>query len=469
MIKERENVIARVSAIVQSGVSVLAFILASWLSHYPDGFILKDSKEYLFFSVLIMPLWMLLIQYNQLDRMCRDQGYGYLLFKYLRLVLIGTSLLYAASLVIDSHRPLVHFKTLALFFVFDFLFLFTLKTTMFRIMKFFRRRGYNSRQILIIADEMSVGFIDHLISTKDWGYRIHGIMTHSELIAGKYGNDFSVLPCCDGISPILDNAAIDEVFYCKGNIDIDEIDRLLTLCSEVGVVFRLNPALPPKVSARSKFVLFNDEPVFVFRKIPENYLALKMKATFDLVFSAMVIVVLSPLMALIALVIKFQDGGPVFFRQERVGLNGRRFQCLKFRTMVVNAEALRDQLMNQNEVSGPVFKIKMDPRVTKFGRILRKTSLDELPQFFNVFHGDMSVVGPRPPIPAEVKQYERWQNRRLSMKPGITCIWQVSGRNEIDFKKWMEMDLHYIDNWSLKLDLIIILKTIKVMFEGTGH
>jgi len=180
------------------------------------------------------------------------------------------------------------------------------------------------------------------------------------------------------------------------------------------------------------------------------------------------VIFLSPVFFVIAMLIKM-DGGPVFFLQKRMGLNGRRFACIKFRTMVVDAERMQASLMSQNEQEGPVFKIKKDPRITKIGRVLRKTSLDELPQFFNVLQGNMSIVGPRPPIPSEVKLYKRWQTRRLSMKPGITCIWQVSGRNNIPFEQWMKLDMQYIDSWSLKLDFIILLKTIKVVFTGDGQ
>ncbi len=184
--------------------------------------------------------------------------------------------------------------------------------------------------------------------------------------------------------------------------------------------------------------------------------------------SLIILVLISPVMLGIAILIKLEDGGPVLFKQTRVGRHGRLFKCLKFRTMVVNAEDLKEKLMSLNEQEGPVFKIKHDPRVTRVGRFLRKTSLDELPQFINVLLGDMSIVGPRPPVPSEVKQYERSLNRRLSINPGITCIWQVSGRNNIPFDKWMEMDMEYIDNWSLMLDFIIIMKTFKVIFKRDG-
>lgn len=195
---------------------------------------------------------------------------------------------------------------------------------------------------------------------------------------------------------------------------------------------------------------------------------LKMKSTLDFFFSFTVIMLVSPVFLMIAVAIRLEDGGPVLFTQERVGLNGRRFSIFKFRTMVTNAEALKISLQGQNEQTGPVFKITNDPRVTRIGRFLRRTSFDELPQFFNVIRGEMSVVGPRPPIPSEVEKYKKWQKRRLTMKPGITCTWQVSGRNNIPFKEWVKLDLEYIDNWSLTRDAVLILKTIKVILTGTG-
>jgi len=166
--------------------------------------------------------------------------------------------------------------------------------------------------------------------------------------------------------------------------------------------------------------------------------------------------------------IKATSKGPVFFVQQRIGYNGRLFNCLKFRTMIENAEEIKKDLKKLNEMDGPVFKIKNDPRITKVGRFLRKTSIDELPQIINVLKGDMSLVGPRPPVPDEVSQYELEDRRRLSMRPGITCIWQVNGRNAIGFDKWMELDRQYIDNWSLWLDIKILAKTIPAVLRGSG-
>jgi exopolysaccharide biosynthesis polyprenyl glycosylphosphotransferase len=180
-------------------------------------------------------------------------------------------------------------------------------------------------------------------------------------------------------------------------------------------------------------------------------------------------VVMSPIKVIAAVLIKLTSPGPVLFKQERCGLNGRLFTMYKFRSMVDNAEQLRFELETLNEMQGPVFKSSRDPRITKIGKFIRRFSIDEFPQIYNVLRGDMSLVGPRPPLPQEVSRYQHWQRRRLSMKPGITCLWQISGRNQVtSFEDWMKLDLTYIDNWSLLLDLKILLKTIPVVLMGRG-
>jgi exopolysaccharide biosynthesis polyprenyl glycosylphosphotransferase len=193
-----------------------------------------------------------------------------------------------------------------------------------------------------------------------------------------------------------------------------------------------------------------------------------LKRVFDIAVSGAALWVLMPLLLGVAALVKLTSRGPVLFRQKRVGLHGKPFSMLKFRTMVENAEALKASLATQNEMDGPVFKMKRDPRITPIGRFLRKFSIDELPQLLNVLRGDMSVVGPRPPVPSEVAKYEGWQRRRLSVRPGLTCVWQVSGRNEISFEQWMYMDLQYIDHWSFSSDLALIFRTVPVVLLGRG-
>jgi len=376
-------------------------------------------------------------------------------------------LLLASIVILDFHSlsrlVLVVFASLNLVVIFLY------KLLGFIVMKSLRGRGYNTRTILVIADEDSWFFIDRLVNTKEWGYDVWAILSDSTYIKDKYGGKYSVLNECDNMAEIIDVETIDEVMYCKRDLNQDEIRRFIYTCAEVGITFRLHSELLSVVSMRSHLTYLKQLPFLTFMNTPRNYLALLVKSAMDYLVSSLILIAISPVMLGIALAIKIGDGGSVFFKQPRVGLNGRRFLCYKFRTMVTNAEDLKSDLTDQNEQAGPVFKIKNDPRVTRVGSFLRKTSLDELPQFINVLRGEMSIVGPRPPVPAEVEQYERWQRRRLSMKPGITCIWQVSGRNNIPFDQWMKMDMQYIDTWSLKLDFILFIKTIKVVLTGDGY
>jgi len=196
---------------------------------------------------------------------------------------------------------------------------------------------------------------------------------------------------------------------------------------------------------------------------------LVVKRIIDIVFSVILLFLLAPVLLIAALLVKFSSGGPILFRQERMGVNKRRFMILKFRTMVPNAEKMLAELEEQNEASGPVFKIMKDPRITPIGKVLRRTSIDELPQLFNVLKGDMSLVGPRPLAVRDFEGFsEDWQRRRFSVPPGITCLWQVSGRSSISFEQWMKMDLQYLDEWSLWLDMRILARTISAVLTGSG-
>ena len=188
------------------------------------------------------------------------------------------------------------------------------------------------------------------------------------------------------------------------------------------------------------------------------------KRAIDIIGAGSGLLLLSPVIVIVACAIKFTSKGPIFFSQKRVGKNGELFDMYKFRSMVVNAEELKEKLAHQNEMSGPMFKMKDDPRVTKVGKFIRKTSLDELPQLWNVLKGDMSLVGPRPSLHKEVVQFEKWMYRRLSVKPGLTCYWQVSGRNNIDFEDWMKLDIKYVDERNIWIDIKLIFKTVLVLF-----
>lgn len=466
MLKEREPVLEKLNVVFQVILTILCFDGAKWLTHKFFVPVQSDLTQYKIILFIIVPLWLLILNQSNLGRIGRLKMYSVLFVEYLTAIIIGNVLLYVAIVFLDLNS--VSRLVLGIFALLNLVVLYSYKFILSATMKYLRREGLNSRLILIIADEDSSFFIDRLVETKDWGYRIWAIMTDDEVIKSKYGKEFHIIPCVSDLSEVIDNKAIDEVFYCKSSLEQNEIQRFIYSCAEVGVVFRMQSLLLNYIKMQSTLSFLNQMPFLTFRNTPDNYLALKFKTILDYFISLLVLIILSPVILIIAFLIKF-DGGPVLFMQKRMGLNGRHFMCYKFRTMIVNAESLQQSLMTQNEQEGPVFKIKHDPRVTKIGHFLRKTSLDELPQFINVLKGEMAVVGPRPPIPSEVKQYKRWQNRRLSMKPGITCIWQVSGRNNIPFDQWMKMDMQYIDTWSLKLDMIILLKTVRVVFSGDGQ
>jgi len=466
MLKEREPVLEKLSIVFQVFLTLISFLVALRITNAFFSEISLDSIQYKILSFIIVLLWILLLDQANLGQVGRIKMYSVLFIEYLTSIFIGIILLFATIVILDLN--VISRLALGVFAILDLVVLFSFKYVLFTTMRFVRREGMNSRLILILADKDSCYFIDRLIDTKDWGYRIWAIMSDDPEIKEKYGSEYHLIPYERDLSVIIDNKAIDEVIYCKSSLDQNEIQKFIYSCAEVGVVFRMQSLLLNYVKMQSTLSYLNQMPFLTFRNTPDNYLALKIKSFLDFTISICVLIFLSPVMFFIALLIK-RDGGPVFFLQKRTGLNGRHFYCYKFRTMVVNAESLQSTLLDKNEQEGPVFKIKNDPRITKIGRFLRKTSLDELPQFINVLKGEMSVVGPRPPVPSEVKQYKRWQTRRLSMKPGITCIWQVSGRNNIPFEQWMKMDMQYIDTWSLKLDLIIILKTVRVIFTGDGQ
>ncbi len=271
------------------------------------------------------------------------------------------------------------------------------------------------------------------------------------------------------LSKALNEYAVDEVIFADSLNVMPETREVIQLCFEQGIQTTLVADVFSIGILKSGLSYFDGLPLVHYVTPPGDPWALTLKRCFDIFCSLLLLIVLFPFLILIALAVKFTSKGPIFYVQKRVGLNGHLFNFYKFRSMVVDADKELSELKEQNEMEGPAFKMKNDPRVTPLGRFLRKHSLDELPQLWNVLKGDMSLVGPRPPVPDEVRYYERKYRRRLSMRPGMTCTWQVSGRNEIsEFSKWVELDLDYIDNWSLSRDIVILFETIPAVLFGRG-
>lgn len=335
-----------------------------------------------------------------------------------------------------------------------------------------RLHNRNLRTMLIVGtNPRAVLFAQSIETRPTRGYRVLGFADQDweglqEFRKGEYplSSDFEKFPF------FLRERAVDEVLIALPMRSMYlQASRIVDLCEEQGVTVRLLPDLFDLPFSQSKAGAPDEFPMITLCAHSAESWQHLAKRVFDCAVSLLAIFLFSPLFLLTALLVKLSSSGPVFFIQERVGLNKRRFRLYKFRTMVVDAESRLSEIESLNEAHGPVFKIKNDPRLTRLGRFLRKSSIDELPQLFNVLKGEMSLVGPRP-LP--VRDYQGfaqdWQRRRFSVRPGITCLWQVNGRSSIPFDKWMELDMQYIDQWSLRLDLKILVKTIPAVIKGVG-
>jgi exopolysaccharide biosynthesis polyprenyl glycosylphosphotransferase len=278
--------------------------------------------------------------------------------------------------------------------------------------------------------------------------------------------DYPVHPLSE-LSALLRRQVIDEIIFAVDSRRLAELEDVLVLCDEEGVRTRMAVDFFPHVNSEVYLERLGSIPLLTFSAAPHDEVRMLAKRAIDVAVAAAGLMVLAPLMALVALLIRLTSPGPAVFRQVRCGLNGRRFTFYKFRSMVQNAEALKPAVAHLSEKT-TAFKIAQDPRLAPLGRFLRKFSIDEWPQLWNVLKGDMSLVGPRPPIPEEVERYQGWQRRRLRMRPGMTCLWAVKGRDAVDFETWMKMDMQYMDHWSLALDWKILLLTIPRVLTGRG-
>jgi exopolysaccharide biosynthesis polyprenyl glycosylphosphotransferase len=300
------------------------------------------------------------------------------------------------------------------------------------------------------------------------GLRLKGFVDTdvSDTPPDKLGG-YDVFPL-DSVGGILQNHVVDEVIFAVNLQELARLEPVMQHCADLGIRTRVQLEFLPAAYSRIYLENFRDVQLLSLSSAPDSELRLFFKRVIDVVLSAASLVVFLPVLLTIAVLIRITSPGPVLFRQTRCGLGGRRFMLYKFRSMINDAEQMRAELHQLNELDGPVFKISDDPRITPVGRGLRRFSLDELPQLWNVFRGDMSFVGPRPAVPEEVDQYEDWQRRRLRMRPGLTCTWVLEGRSHVDFNRWMQLDLKYIDNWSLWLDAKIFVRTIPIVLSGRG-
>ncbi len=445
-----------------TSLSVKAYAIGPTLS----GFIYFASKYWMMFIGFPI-IWISVLSVNNVYR-----GFRLRSFKKQAWIIFVSSIW--ASIACGSFIFLLKFELASrLFFsvytITAYLMLLLEKRVLLYMLNVVHSKGYNQENLLIVGTgKRAREFIRAVTLHKDWGLAIVGLVDDDHDMYGKQVDGHRVIGRIQDIPFLINHLVVDRVIFVVPRMWLHRIEDAILACEEVGISTSLSLDLYNLHIARARQTDFNGFPLLEFETFHAKEWQLFLKRLMDIVVSLIALSLFSPLMLIVAILLKVTSKGPIFFKQTRAGLKGRKFTLYKFRSMVVDAEARKNELLTQNEMDGPVFKIKSDPRITPIGYFLRKTSIDELPQFINVLKGDMSIVGPRPPLPSEVENYQIWQRRRLSLKPGITCIWQVSGRNKIGFDEWMKMDLDYIDRWSLLLDVRIFFKTFIVVLVGYG-
>lgn len=470
MLKERAKLISRLLFVSDLLISILSFILAYWIRE-----ILFSKKlgnlyplpQYLQLIPMVLIAWGFSLHFFKTYSSYRTIS---LLVEFWNLFKVTfLSGLFLVLFVFAFKYQFVSRLFITIFLIINFMGLCMERGATCLLARFVRKKGWNSRNVLIVGTGKRALKLAEIISENlHWGLKIVGFIDKERSMVGKNIDGIKVIGTLEDMDGILKERVVDEVIFSVPRKWLDVIEEAIRTCEEVGVQARLAADFYNPVIGKISVSELEGIPLLTLSTTPQQTGHLLIKRLFDLVIASLALILLSPVFLATAIAIKIDSPGPILFKQKRVGLNGRTFNCLKFRSMVRDAERKRKEVEHLNEMRGPVFKIKNDPRLTRVGKFIRKFSIDELPQLFNVLKGEMSLVGIRPPIPEEVEKYEPWQRRRLSMKPGITCIWQVSGRNKVDFDQWMEMDLAYIDNWSLKLDLKLLLKTLPAVLFTKG-
>ena len=467
MLKQNLTMFKRLHFLLDLGLTAASFYLAIFFRENFSSWInlgsleRQDLSKFVFF---ILPIWAFFLFLKKGCYEYRGKPFKEIFKNIGAVVLKSFGVL---LVVLFATKSLDQSRGVLLLFVFlNFLFLLSIRKIVSGFLSYLRRHGYNLQNILIIGTgSLARDFIKEVKNHQEWGYKVLGLLDWEDKLKGSKVNDFPVIGTLHDLPHLLKNMHVD---YGVSMRFLNLVEGSLLVCEEMGIRTCLLADFFPLRFSKKRMGEFQNKPAIMFSTAPDGETTLYLKSFVDRALALLGIVLISPLLLGTALLIKLTSKGPVLFKQQRCGLNGRKFTMLKFRTMVENAEELKDSLQKKNEMDGPVFKMKDDPRLTKVGKVLRKFSLDELPQLFNVLWGDMSLVGPRPPLPEEVSQYDLWHRRKLSMKPGLTCLWQVNGRNDINFERWMKMDLEYIDNWSLWLDTKILFKTIPAVILGIG-
>lgn len=452
-------------------IAFLSFVVAVGASSYfQTGALGAQSilSKFLGVALIVSVLWPVLLNVNGIYPTSRLRSFFQVVQIISKSSLQGALILIAILFVF---RYQVLSTQMLAFFVILVTAMFCVKEgiVMFLLGKL-RSSGKNLRNVLIVGTaDTACTLLWKIERDRTLGLNTLGILAPKEAMLGSEHGGLAVLGSLEDIEKVLHEHPIDHVIITIDKGNYKEVENVITRCEDEGVEIWIMASIFDIKRSRIDVEELFDMPVFVFQTTPRFSWGFVFKGFFDYVGAALVGILTLPIIIIAAFLIKISSRGPVFFKQTRSGLQGREFTLYKLRTMYEGMNISKEQLTAENIMKGPVFKMFNDPRGTPLGKFLRKTSIDELPQIWNVLRGDMSMVGPRPPLPEEVNQYQRWQRRRLSMKPGITGLWQVSGRSNItDFEEWVRLDLEYIDNWSILLDLKIVLRTFYVVLFGFG-
>lgn len=483
MVKEKEAFLVNIMKITDALVIIGSFILAYFIDYafrtiydfrdmaYAiaptlDGLIYFSTKNWPL-TISFVPVWLMLLSSLGTYHDFRTRPFRKELFIIFRSAVL--SIIVFGSIFFIFQMKYTSRLFIGIFSVTTVLILVTEKRIISWLLDRIHEHGFNQINLLIVGTgRRAQDFIRVVKQHANWGLRIVGLIDDEHGMYGKEIEGYRVLGRLQDIPFILHRKVVDRVIFVVPRLWLHRLDDVILACEREGIPTSISMDLYDLSIAKMRQTNFSGFPLLEFETFQAKEWQLFFKRMMDILISVAVLILASPIYIITAIAIKLNSRGPIFYSQVRCGVKGRKFTLYKFRSMIVGAEMKKKYLEKLNEMDGPVFKIKNDPRITKVGRIIRKFSIDELPQFINVLKGDMSIVGPRPPLPVEVEMYEVWQRRRLSMKPGITCVWQVSGRNNVNFDRWMEMDLEYLDHWSLWLDFKIMLKTIFVVLTGYG-
>ncbi|WP_020589309.1 sugar transferase [Desulfobacter curvatus] len=480
MLREHSSLILDFQKVFDSVITIVSFIIAYFIKkEILPGHLgaLSTAPNYYLILTLIIISWYMAFKWMDVYMPYRAKPFWYFFTAIVKGSLLG--MIFVSVAMYAMHIQGVSRLLMGIFLILNISFLTLVRFIVFKTLERLRTDGFNTRSVLIVGSkERAREVIRAIEKYKSSGYRVAGCFdVEDDLVGQAVENGHKVIGLVRDLEDYLRHNIVDELIFAMPLKIIKKGGRYLALAEGMGIKVRIIPdweihylMYRPNI-ATIHFESFLGVYNMTLQTTPMNEGKILLKTIFDYLSALFLTLLLLPVFAAIAVAIKLTSEGPVFYTQERLGMNGRKFKFYKFRTMVNNADEIRKGLEDKNEMDGPVFKIKEDPRIIPgIGHFLRKTSLDELPQLFNVLRGEMCLVGPRPPIPKEVDEYSVWHRRRLSMKPGMTCLWQIApNRNDLSFDEWMKLDLKYIDTWSLFNDIKILFLTARAVVTRSGR